>query len=858
MAQKTAHVKPHTRKTKRGVTYVKEYTKTVDAKDALLHKNKVVERYNLNQRKADLLLYKKKIEKLPKEKSKEMLDFFFGEEHKPIAPAVLSFNGKKVQVKEAPTNDILLKVMFNSKWKTLKIKDEDGNVKEIKRPDLTPMEWQELIRQNSWVINSVVARIKSQFPIDKDLVLSMKSAGLKGIIEAIDHYGEKHDAKNPENLSRTIWSQVSGRVREAFTKERTALTSSISLPYQKMKHYNNFNRLFMQTLGEPNQVEILHEKMGLKKKDLYHDLRNSPEGEEALPLEGYTSAKKKEVVLKKIQARDERLKKEEESYKGQIEILKQRLKGEVTEEDRKIVNIGVKSIDENISSMQTLLDTMKKNKRGSGKEFAQLRHEMGLLKQAKKKLEGSITPIDLDAHRKELESLNESHAKRMNLINEIHNEEIERSNIGGFRDFYDFMTGLMGGYRPYELDKFVDEEEGEDKLEEILNVGSDPSPENQVALREQHEMNIANFKTYLNFLPDFPKKVIQLHLGIDQHSPLTKEGGVGTPMKRQIWGEPLASGKQITEHMNQLIKDKLIPASIFGREEGGDDFEVRLRSWKAKKPEPMKLVKRDKNEFKKEIRDYQKRRLNARKEIAKELGKGNFSQKQKDAIRERIYDKHKANDKNVEHQPRVKAYVKKTPKELKEETARWIANKPRREMQGSSREVMVNEQLKIAKKLMASTVPAKVVEDLIRTHRAIQSFKVTKANLKDELMKSIAFQAFFDAFNDNSNFVDKETGVAKNMGFKFEYYTTSRGGAKSKKVYYPTVDELITNVSLVPDKFVVKSVSQQLEDFLNKKNFPKEKTDLVHKAIEDWKLGKLNEVFKETKEVIKYALKQLK
>jgi len=683
--------------------------------------------------------------------------------------------------------------------------------------------------------NTIIKNLRSKFQIDNDTAQSMRSAGVKGIIEAIDKYGEKYDPNNPDNISRTIYSQVAGRVRESFNKERASVMSAVNLPYQKVKHFKKFSQLYMQTIGDPEQMEKMHEQMGLKKQDVYSDLKGTEEGEQLLPMEGYTSEARKEAVIKKVKERDKRVDKEWDSFRGQIGLLRKRLQGEVTEEDMDIVKTGMRSIDKNIRSLGTMLNMAKKSQSNRGRgEFAKLRYEIGLLKEAKKKLQGSISPLGLKEYKVEYKNLLDEHDKRLGMIKDYYFEEIQRSNIPGFKSLYGFMEGIMGGYRPYELDKFVDEEQGGTTQEEVLDLGTTPSPEHQAQIGEQHAYNVSNLKTYLNFLPDFTRKVIQLHLGIDKHSPLRKTGeGIGEPAKRSIWGEPISSARAITKHLNQLVKEKKIPASVFGAKETSgttDDHKAKIKSWKEKKPSPTKLVKRDKKQLQKEIKAYATRRKKARIEINKILAKNKkYTAAQKAKIREKVYNKHKANDKNVDHQPKVKTYVKKTKAVLAAEMKKWAANKPKQEIQGASREDKVNEQLKMAKKLISIAVPVKVVDSLIFTHRAVQSFNITKANLKDEIIKSVQFQAFFDAFNYNYNQTpndskDKHLERKPNAGMGIDFWVAGRkknanGETPMElKTYYPTIDQLVTGISVVPESYQTVSTSQELENFLNTKN----------------------------------------
>lgn len=854
MAQKEVRVKSHTRRTKTGSTQVQSYDRTMTVKEQMLkRKNEAVEFFDIKRRKLDLAFYKKKIEKLPQELKEQFKRYFEDPEKPAIAPAKLKFQGGVVGLQQVPSRDMALKIMFNSKWKTVQLKN--GDISKV--PDITNKEWLELIRQNgpivSWSINNLQRKMGKN--LDRDTKESLRAAGTKAIFEAVVSYAKNNEPKNPkQDLTNTIFSTVRGTIMHQYNKERASLMNAIGFPQHKIKHFSKFSKLYKDLEGTPHRMEEMHKLMGLKKKDLYSDLRGTPEGEELLPMEGYTSDARKEAVAEKVKIRDARIQKEEESFRAQVGLLKNRLQGTVSDEDKAIVSTGVSTINKNIASMVSMLNSKMKNN-GTGSELAEIRQQIKNLKEAKSRLQESVEPIDLNTHKRNLDSLIEGHNKRLELINELYNEDIRRSNIGGFEDLYNFMEGLMG-VKPYELDKFTNEEE-DTKQDEIIDIGGEPSAEQMKMLKEAHAYNVAQFKAHLNYLPELTKKVIQLHLGIDKHSPVMelkpKQGeskslyveqktkgplvGVGELPKLGIWGEPIDSARRITEHLNQLVKDGKVKPTIFGTGEVKTEHSDRIRRWQNRKPEKEQKVKISVAEQKKQKKKYDGLRKKAQDDHKKWRTKNpNASSLDIKKNKEQFYKKYEVEDGNNKHKSR--AFILVPNKSYSSEMKRWQKSKPQSEDYSQKREKMVNDQLKMAKKLVELIVPENISQGLIRTQRAIQSFNITKANLKDELRKGIKFQAFFDKFNYDMSKVN-EDGTSRNTGIGIDYFVTGRSGNKVKRTYYPTVDQLVTGVSLVPTVFYDTPISQKLEDFLAKKHFSVQRANGIRKAMYDFTQGDL-------------------
>jgi hypothetical protein len=528
---------------------------------------------------------------------------------------------------------------------------------------------------------------------------------------------------------------MNGTVRAELTK---LMAVKFQLPSQKQVVFSKFKQAFDEFGGDYNEI---YNKLQLKKKDLYHNLATSKEGEEFLPREGYVTVVKQEVVDKKTLAYEKKMQSIKEEFDEKREKLLVRHHSGA-ESDKELFEAANRAFDKEIERYS------KDKKKNADKiiEIEKNRESLAL----------EIKPLDEASFKREMESLEGMYTRDKIEARDKFRKDLGKTTIQGAYELFDELEKIMS-FKDVNLSASKQFSDGEVvSLESFVTTPNQANPEEEMVIRGSFVRNLEKFMSGFDSLEPKTAKVLKMHLGLDESN---------DPYVHGLWGVPM---EKITEIVESL------PKNFYPRMDLVDgDFKKRMDTWKAKKPQKVMTIKRtpaDINKQKNALKVWNRKRKVAANDISAALhflaGRGswkgtkskkvsmikkfgmsyakpkklNNSQKQK--VKDFFYQ---LNGAKVSSKPTNLKTKNRTlsDKELKALTRLHNKNKPTETLGSEAVYKRVKRDLELGKLALREIIPIKVKRDLMHNYSDMRAYNIRKGHVTEDLRKSMVVDKFF-------------------------------------------------------------------------------------------------------------------
>jgi hypothetical protein len=142
------------------------------------------------------------------------------------------------------------------------------------------------------------------------------------------------------------------------------------------------------------------------------------------------------------------------------------------------------------------------------------------------------------------------------------------------------------------------------------------------------------------------------------------------------------------------------------------------------------------------MKSYEKRNEKAKARISRNL-KTKYADKtriEKDEMREQVRDEYK-----VRLQDEPKRFIKKriSDTQYKKEVEKWNNNKPQKEYNYNTLRNLVSKEYELGKRILKRLITEDDANDIIVSYRKMRRYGLQKANLSQQIYKSLIFDNFF-------------------------------------------------------------------------------------------------------------------